>query len=216
MSKRLHDTEIWRGQWFRKLSPESKLLWMYLKDNCNCAGVVDVSDFAQIEFFTGVNLSTENLKEIEKQIIPVDSKRFLITDFIDFQYGKLHETHKMRKKVLSELAKFGIKYPIDTVSRNLDTVKDKDKDKDIKKEGSGEKTKTKPFSPPSFDDVKKYFLENQYPESLSKSFYDGYAVADWKDSRGNQIKNWKQKAIQVWFRPESKTKPKIIGQYREI
>ena len=102
---------------------------MYLKDVCNCAGIVEVDDLDQISFFIGIKITPDHFSEIKKQIITIDHRRCLIPDFIDFQYGTLHEKHKMRKKVFSELAKFDIKYPIDTVSEISDTVKDKDKDK---------------------------------------------------------------------------------------
>jgi hypothetical protein len=131
MAKRLHDTEIWRKLWFRSLSKESKLLWLYLKDNCDCAGIADISDMVQISFFTGLKITEKNFEDISKQIKRIDAKRVLILDFIEFQYGELTETHKMYKKVISELAKFCIKYPIDTVSAIADTVKDKDIDMDI-------------------------------------------------------------------------------------
>jgi len=58
------------------------------------------------------------------------------------------------------------------------------------------------FSPPSIDDVKKYFNENGY--NNADRFFNGYSVADWKDSKGNKIKNWKQKAQMVWFKDENK------------
>lgn len=138
MAKRLHDTEIWRNSWYRKLPKESKLLWLYLLDACNCAGIVEIDDFEQMTFFIGCKVNEKHLEPLSKQLKIVDSRRVLILDFIDFQYGRLHETHKMKKKVFAELALFGLRYPIDTLSRKPDTVKDKDKDKDILlEEGAG-------------------------------------------------------------------------------
>ena len=128
MPKRLHDTEIWRGLWFRKLPKESKLLWMYLKDACNCAGIVEVDDFEQMSFLIGCKITQDHLNQLDKQLRSIDSRRVLILDFIDFQYGPLTEHHKMRNKIFSELAKFDLKYPIDTLSIVSDTVKDKDID----------------------------------------------------------------------------------------
>ena len=61
------------------------------------------------------------------------------------------------------------------------------------------------FFPPSIDDVKKYFNENGY--NNAERFFNGYSVADWKDSKGNKIKNWKQKAQMVWFKDENKIAP---------
>lgn len=68
-----------------------------------------------------------------------------------------------------------------------------------------EKSK-KTFEVPSIDEVKKYFEENGYTEISANSFYQYYSVADWKDGKGNKVKNWKQKAIAVWFKPENKKK----------
>lgn len=56
----------------------------------------------------------------------------------------------------------------------------------------------------NIDDIKIYFLENGYSENSAKKFYDYYSIANWKDSKGNQVKNWKQKAQAVWFKPENK------------
>jgi len=56
----------------------------------------------------------------------------------------------------------------------------------------------------NIEDIKLYFLDNGYSEISAKRFFDYYSVADWKDSKGNKVKNWKQKAQAVWFKPENK------------
>lgn len=66
------------------------------------------------------------------------------------------------------------------------------------------KRKKKIFNPPVLDEVKSYFKENGYPERLAIKFYESYSVADWIDSKGNPVRNWKQKALNVWFRDENK------------
>jgi len=69
---------------------------------------------------------------------------------------------------------------------------------------SGKKSKKKKFIPPSLDDVISYFQENGYNIEIAKKAYKGYSVADWYDSSGKKIKNWKQKMHWVWFKPENK------------
>ena len=55
-------------------------------------------------------------------------------------------------------------------------------------------------------DIKLYFFENGYSESSAKKFYDYYSISKWRDSKGNKVKNWKQKAQAVWFKPENEIK----------
>jgi len=60
--------------------------------------------------------------------------------------------------------------------------------------------------PPKLIDVIEYFDEKGYSKQLAEKFFNGYDVANWKDSKGRKIKSWKQKAIHVWFKPENKIK----------
>jgi hypothetical protein len=136
MAKRLHDTDCWKKEWFRHLCIESKILWLYILDTCDCAGIWE-KDLEMASFLAAVPLTDKNLSDMIKQLKPIDEKRFIVLDFIDFQYGELKDTSKMKKPVFANLAKFGLKYPIDTVSGISDTVKRKrkDKDKDFFKKG---------------------------------------------------------------------------------
>lgn len=60
------------------------------------------------------------------------------------------------------------------------------------------------FSPPTLEDVKKYFNEKGYLESIAIKAFEYYNVADWSDAKGNKVKNWKQKMNSVWFKDEHK------------
>lgn len=70
-----------------------------------------------------------------------------------------------------------------------------------------EKNKRKPktvFTPPVEFEVVDYFKENGYSEQSAKKAFNYYNIANWSDSKGNKIKNWKQKMISVWFKEENK------------
>lgn len=56
------------------------------------------------------------------------------------------------------------------------------------------KTKSKEFVPPTLEEVKQYCLERNNKLDY-KYFYDYFTEGNWKDSKGNQVKNWKQKII---------------------
>lgn len=68
------------------------------------------------------------------------------------------------------------------------------------------KINTKVFIAPTPEDVIKYFKENGYDENLASRAFKYYDTANWKDSKGKQVKNWKQKMQGVWFKEENKTK----------
>jgi hypothetical protein len=76
--------------------------------------------------------------------------------------------------------------------------------KEIKENEIKRKRKNKEFTPPTLYAVENYFIENGYDKTLAKTFFDGYSVNDWKDSHDKKITNWKQKAIQVWFKDKDK------------
>jgi hypothetical protein len=60
------------------------------------------------------------------------------------------------------------------------------------------------FTAPTLLEVQAYFIENGYNKELAKRAFDYYDVANWKDSKNNQVKNWKQKMRGVWFKDENK------------
>jgi len=51
--KRFTETDKWRDKWFRELHPASKLLFLYMIDNCNNAGFIE-KDFDLWVFHIGV------------------------------------------------------------------------------------------------------------------------------------------------------------------
>ena len=84
----------------------------------------------------------------------------------------------------------------DSVSVSVsDSVIDIDKKKE---------RKTKVFQPPTILEVKEYFKENGYSEISAERSFNYYSIADWHDSKGNKVKNWKQKMQSVWFKDENK------------
>ena len=81
---------------------------------------------------------------------------------------------------------------------------EKEIDIDIKE--SREK-KRKRFVPPTLEDVKAYCKERNNDVDAQR-FFDYYEQGGWKDSKGNPVKNWKQKLI-TWENKQPKTeKPK--------
>jgi hypothetical protein len=60
------------------------------------------------------------------------------------------------------------------------------------------------FTPPTILEVEVYFTENGYTKQSGTKAFNYYNIADWKDSNGKQVRNWKQKMQSVWFKDENK------------
>lgn len=135
MSKRFHDTEIWKQDWFLEMPYEYKLLWFYVKDTCDHAGIWKpntkfVEFIAQKPIDLKIAYSLFNSDKDRIDILP--NSRWLISEFIPFQYGNhLNPNNRVHQSVLELLNVNEVKL---TSIRGLidlkDRVKDKDKDKD--------------------------------------------------------------------------------------
>ncbi|GAP70585.1 hypothetical protein BA6E_12517 [Bacteroidales bacterium 6E] len=87
-----------------------------------------------------------------------------------------------------------------------------DVDVDVDVDVNEEKKKIR-FTPPTVEEVKNYFVEKGYSPEQGEKAFNYYSVANWKDRNGDQVKNWKQRMIANWFKPESKQSSKINGHY---
>lgn len=65
----------------------------------------------------------------------------------------------------------------------------------------------KEFIAPTLEDAIAFFASKGYSKEGATKFHEYYTVANWKDAKGKQVLNWKQKAIGNWFRDEYKIKP---------
>ncbi len=131
MAKRFTDTDKWKKRFIRNLDINYKVLWLYILDDCNHAGIWDVDiDVAQIR--TGCTFDIkEAIKIFGDKINVFDNKdKWFIPDFIEFQYGTLNPKNRVHESVLSLLDKYKNKGLI----RGLLDPKDKDKDKDKKED----------------------------------------------------------------------------------
>lgn len=97
---------------------------------------------------------------------------------------------------------------------------DKDKDKDKEKEKDNDKKKRTEFIPPQLSEVISFFVQEKYRADAGEKAWRYYNDAEWVDSKGNKVRNWKQKMRGVWFKPENaepaKVEPKKQLSHQEI
>ncbi|HEU4341481.1 MAG TPA: HNH endonuclease domain-containing protein, partial [Candidatus Binatia bacterium] len=105
--KRFTATEKWDDPWFFELSPAAKLLWLFICDHCDHAGVVDVS-FKLFSAKIGLEIKPKHVEELGRRVERLDSGKFLIRGFVKFQYGKLSKDCKPHMPAFIALEKHGL------------------------------------------------------------------------------------------------------------
>lgn len=80
----------------------------------------------------------------------------------------------------------------------------------LKKEAK--KREKKEFVAPAIEEMIEYFKQNGFPKELAERAWKGYDAADWHDTKGNKVRNWKQKSQNVWFKEENKSKIEVTTQ----
>ena len=70
---------------------------------------------------------------------------------------------------------------------------------------------TRQFTPPTLEEVENYCKDRNNSVD-AKKFFDYYSVNDWCDSKGNKVKNWKQKLI-TWEKKENSIKKVAENTY---
>ncbi len=167
MAKRFTDTDKWDRPWFRNLAMQYKLLWFFILDRCDIAGVWYV-DMELAAFQIGFKFNRQKSEEAFEKQIEIKGERWLVKDFIPFQYGSLDESNKVYRSVSAKLLAFkegaleGHKSPIQG-GKDKDKEKDTVKDKEKEEGGVGEETKPLPLT-----DIQKivtcYKMVSGYPK----------------------------------------------------
>ena len=125
MAKRFMDNTIFDKSWYRKLPVRLKIVWFYLINKCNHAGIWEC-DVDLLSFQIGDEYTLEEILEaFGDNLKEIGDNKIYITKFIEFQYGlPLNRKVKVHQSVLKLLDKSGIE-----LANPLLSVKDKDKDK---------------------------------------------------------------------------------------
>ena len=106
MAKRFTDTDKWKKPFIRGLQGAYKLLWLYILDDCDHAGIWQV-DFEVAQIRIGEKVNEDDAIKFFGDRIEVfhDGAKWFIPDFIEFQYGNLSEKNRMHLSVITLLQK---------------------------------------------------------------------------------------------------------------
>ena len=203
MAKRFHDTEIWHEDWFLEMPKEYILFWIFIKDNCDHAGIWRPNR-RRFEKLIEVKIELEtafkffNVGRTRVAILP--NGRWFIISFIPFQYGRiLNVDNRMHKSILRILEEnevnLGSIRPLIEVKhspmiRGLKN-KDKNKDKDSSKEEKDKQKKQYAFNILIKDTVYIKDLSSFYPNVPIKK--ELRKMQPWVWANPNRLKsNWRR------------------------
>ncbi len=141
MAKRFIDTTIFRKDFIRSLEAPYKLLWLYIINECDHAGLWDKElDVAAARL--GVKFSANPIDKFLGKVIEVNSgSKWFIPSFVEFQYGQLNESNRVHASVILALKKYclldetnQIKPLTSPLQGAIDKDMVKDKDRDMEKD----------------------------------------------------------------------------------
>ena len=200
MAKRFTDTDKWKKGFIRNLPAKFKLLWLYILDDCNHAGIWE-TDFEVASIRIGSKISEKEACKVFADQIKIfdDGNKWFIAKFVDFQYGTLNENSRPHQAVIKLLDKYDV-YNIEGISP-VDVAGFQG---EISKP-----VKVKRFQKPMLQEVLSYCVERQNVVQGTK-FFDFYESNGWKVGK-NPMKDWKA-AVRNWERnaPKDKTNRKIL------
>lgn len=108
MAKRFTDSGKWKRPWFRGLGIHAKVLWQYMCDECDHAGIF-IADFDLISFQVGFRVDESKLMSwLGTKLVQVDRDKYFIPSFFDFQYADAKDGFKAKQSAIKILKSYGL------------------------------------------------------------------------------------------------------------
>lgn len=112
MASRFTNSEKWRNPWFRRLPSPAKLVWLYLNDECDHAGIW-TADY-EMAGLLGLKFSRRDLDTwFTAKLIHLSTEKIFIPSFIDEQYfrglqGRFNPSNKAHGSIIAIFRAHGI------------------------------------------------------------------------------------------------------------
>lgn len=181
------ETDKWKDYWFTQLNPNEKLVFIYLYENCDDAGFIDVNHTVWTAQLKMSKIDVFNsLKSLKKALLSgkaTGNNILWIRKYLEYQNRlPLNEQEHIDiiKKIKSNINKFSdnseLKSLLDSIIIKKNTLKRNDK-----------------FTPPSEDEFKNYYSEIKSHASNDEidDLYDYYKSCNWKVGKGKDMSDWK-------------------------
>lgn len=104
MPKRFTATEKWDDPWFFAADNNTRMLWQFLLDKCDHAGVWD-TNWPLAEVYLRFKPTPEMLGD---RIVTLQDGKIFLPKFLTFQYGRLRKNNSTHISVLARLEKYNL------------------------------------------------------------------------------------------------------------
>lgn len=232
MAKRFIDTSIFRKDFIRGLDAPYKLLFLYLINECDHAGLWDV-EIEVAEVRLGVKIGGDPIAKFCGKVIPVDGgKKWFIPSFISFQYGQLNPENRAHGSAISLLKKFNLltdQYEIKPLTSPLQGAMDMDKEMDKEmdmvkvKEKRAENEKQKPPHPGVIEVIQHLNELNgtnlrtdtkATVRLIEQRFAEGYTLTELKEIVEYKVAEWKSTEMEKYLQPDTLFNGEKCAKYR--
>lgn len=202
--RRMLCTDITRSDAFLEMPQSSRLLYYDLCQEGDDEGFV--SNPKSIMRLTGATDDDMRVLLMKKFVILPDKEKGIVV----IKHWYIH--NYIRKDRMVETNYKDLKALLDFDENGAYTMTGKclPHDGQVSAEDNLSKDKTSKkniFVPPTLEEVMEYCSERKNNVD-PKKFYEYYSVANWKDAKGNPVKNWKQKMIANWEKDKPKEEEK--------
>jgi len=230
VQKRLEE----RNKKSSKASDSAKIRWersganIYKEDRKPYPQVYIIKSYNDDECFIKIGITNGTISERYSGKLPY--KYDVLIQFFSYEYIKIEselndllinekylpkinfngENECFTIKSLDKISSFNSKYKIIEICDRMKIICERNAIKERKGKERKEK-KNKEVIYPSSLEVSNYFSENGYKKEVGIKAFNYYSIAEWKDSKGNKVRNWKQKMQAVWFKDENKIIDKKPG-----
>jgi hypothetical protein len=212
--KRFADSAKWDKPWFRKMKPRYKSFLQYIWDRCDSAGVWSV-DLELAEAYVGEKLDAkEAIRVFDGRVVDFGEGKWLVPDFVSFQYGELTFDCKAHRPIILLVEKHGLikqgkgyRKGIDRVSPVSEypslSLQEKEKEKEKEKEGGPGETQvtlTLQAPPPEIR-----------PEELAEEIYQLYPLKAGKPAAISEIIKALKRRDSIFLRERTDAYAKAVA-----
>ena len=205
MSIRFTWTDKWDDAWFRKLPVLSKILYTYLCDKCDIAGIWEIDlEKAVFDIGTDIGAITGAFKGLSDKYKTLSNNKIWLVNFLKRQKNlplnpanlahsaiiNLLLPHKDVPEVFSVIDSEDIK----TLTRGYASPYHSPHSNSIGKGNSKRGIVKGVFLPPTLAEIKDYVAAKGLSVSPDK-FLEYFKESNWIDSKGNKVLNWKLKLL---------------------